>query len=74
MPTKIGGQRHWIGLALDDGPSGQNGRNGRELPVERRTAPHEGDNGNIPSNPSNVSTGRSGASAERPVTGGVTDG
>lgn len=74
LPTKIAGQRHWIGVALDEGSSGQNGRIGRECPVERHIAPHEGANGNILSIPPNAPTGFDGPFDERFVNEDDADG
>jgi P4 family phage/plasmid primase-like protien len=73
-PAKLGGQRHWVGITLGDGPSGHIGQIGHELPVERRSPPHESVNGNLPSNPSNVSTGDPASRGEKAVSGDMADG
>ncbi len=73
MPTKIGGQRHWVGLVLEDPPRGQNGRNGHELPVDRAHGARVGANGNVASNPSNVSTAGDGAAGDVVANDGVAD-
>lgn len=73
-PTKRGGNRHWVGLALDDQPSGQNGQIGHELSIEQPNTPHDGVNGNLPSNAPNASTDGSAKHSEHERTGGVADG
>ncbi len=56
IPTKVSGQRHWIGLDLDDDPRGQNGRNGRQVPVNAYVRGNTPVNGHQASNPSNASS------------------
>lgn len=54
-PAKFSGERHWVGIGLDEGPAGRNGQNGRNGPVECQITPHEATNGTIPSNAPNLS-------------------
>jgi len=51
VPDKRDGRRVWTGLSLTEGGSGRDRRNGRDLPYEPLCAPHEGENGQLASNP-----------------------